>query len=294
MKILFLTFVSVVLLVYLILGIFLLSSAVPAFSSAGFATKLLEAITGLPLLIAAFAWLLLYRNRSFNEKRLWIDARTKGIANSFIFLVIFAFIFLILIGITWCISELGFGQFDFLLDAALGFAFSLSALTYLRMYKKLSWKEIKDSIGISRKNVSWYVFWIGIVAFLIIMMVSLAATAFGGAVDTPINTNVGMTLAGAPIWFYIFVAVIEPINEEILFRGLMVPSVGIIISGVVFGLLHSSYNSTFAVEVIVACFFGLISGYIFKKTKSLYPSIIAHILVNSIAVVSLLLFVKII
>ena len=118
-------------------------------------------------------------------------------------------------------------------------------------------------------------------------LLSFTISILGSVVNTQINTNVNIVLSGAPIWFYIFVAIIEPINEEILFRGFMVPRLGIVISALIFGVLHSGYNSTFGIEIIAAFVFGIISGYVFKKTDSLYPSIIAHILVNTLAVIVL-------
>ena len=64
--------------------------------------------------------------------------------------------------------------------------------------------------------------------------------------------------------------------------------VGIILSAIIFGLLHASYDSTFAVEVIAAMFFGFMAGYVFSKSDSLYPSMLTHILVNSIGVLAIL------
>ena len=89
------------------------------------------------------------------------------------------------------------------------------------------------------------------------------------------------------MWFLIFAAVIEPINEEIFFRGFLSTRIGIMPSAIIFGLAHYSYNSTFGVEVIAAFAFGIISAYVYKRTGSVYPGIIAHILINSLAVLSM-------
>ena len=40
------------------------------------------------------------------------------------------------------------------------------------------------------------------------------------------------------------------------------------------------------IDVIAAVIFGLLAGYIFKKTNSLYPSIIAHALVNTLTIIA--------
>ena len=100
-----------------------------------------------------------------------------------------------------------------------------------------------------------------------------------------ISTNVDVLLASAPLWFYAFSCIVAPLCEEVLFRGLMVPRLGIVVSALVFAALHASYDSTFAIEVIAALIFALIAGYVFRKTKSLYPSLVAHILVNTLTIV---------
>jgi membrane protease YdiL (CAAX protease family) len=60
----------------------------------------------------------------------------------------------------------------------------------------------------------------------------------------------------------------------------------VLVSAVMFGALHFSYNSTYGIEVIAALLFGLITGYAYKKTNSLYPALIAHIMVNTLTILS--------
>lgn len=177
---------------------------------------------------------------------------------------------------------------SFIGDVALGFSFPISVIIYFKAYRKMGNREIIGSLGLNRKGLSAFNLMLGLLIFMIIMLISVATGILQNIINTPISTNVGMVLAGAPLWFYFFVAVVEPINEEILFRGFMVPRIGIILSALIFGVLHASYDSTFAIEVIAAIIFGLISGYTFRKTGSLYPSIIAHILVNTLAVLTLI------
>lgn len=67
--------------------------------------------------------------------------------------------------------------------------------------------------------------------------------------------------------------------------------VGIVNSATIFGMLHAGYGSTFSIEVLAGITFGLVAGYVFVRMRSLYPSILAHIAVNSVAVVAMLVFV---
>lgn len=206
-------------------------------------------------------------------------------------MLIFVAFFLLTTFITAGVVGLGYSEQQalFIAEAALGLSFPLSVLVYMRYYKRLTFGEIASQLGLTSDKLSLRMVGIGIGLFLVVMAVTIIIGLLGFLFGQTINTNVSVALAGAPAWFYAFSAVIEPINEEVLFRGFMVPRLGIIVSAIIFGLGHLGYNSTFEVEVIVAVVFGLIAGYVFKKTNSLYPSIIAHILVNSIAVLALVL-----
>lgn len=169
-------------------------------------------------------------------------------------------------------------------EAMSGFAMPLAVLLYLMAYRKMRPRDVSKSLGLSRRGFTLRNIGIGVLLFIAILFVEVVVSVISVSTHTTINTNTGIALAGAPLWFYIFVAFIEPINEEILFRGFLVARLGIIISAVLFALGHSSYNSTFAVDVFAALIFGLLSGYVFKKTNSIYPSALAHILVNLLAV----------
>ncbi|MGI0141767.1 MAG: lysostaphin resistance A-like protein [Candidatus Micrarchaeales archaeon] len=147
-------------------------------------------------------------------------------------------------------------------------------------------QEIVQSLGLSRKKLTMMIIGIGIVVFFALFTLDVLVNLASSVIGTTIDTNAGLLLQSAPIWFYIFTAIIAPINEEIFFRGFLVPRIGIILSALIFGVLHASYNSTFGVEIIAAVIFGLIAGYVYKRTNSLYASIIAHILINSLAILS--------
>jgi hypothetical protein len=173
-------------------------------------------------------------------------------------------------------------------DAILELMFPLSVILYFRLYKKAGRDVIISNLGIGKKNLSLYFIALGLVLFFIITIIGIGIGLISNITGTSISTNVSVAFAGAPLWFYIFAALVAPVCEEILFRGFMVPRIGIVASAVIFGLLHFSYNSTFGIEIIAAMIFGLLAGYLFKRTGSLYPSILAHILVNTLAVVMLL------
>jgi len=80
-----------------------------------------------------------------------------------------------------------------------------------------------------------------------------------------IETNACNVVTGMPLWFILFVVLIGPINEELFFRGFLVKRIGIILSALLFAILHAGYGSTFGIDIIAAFIFGLIAGYISRR-----------------------------
>ncbi len=84
------------------------------------------------------------------------------------------------------------------------------------------------------------------------------------------------------------VALLGPILEELLFRGAVMdvllrnyrPAGAIVLSGLVFGVFHIN-----PAQVVGACFIGFLLGWLYYRTRSLWPGILVHVLNNSLAVV---------
>jgi membrane protease YdiL (CAAX protease family) len=167
---------------------------------------------------------------------------------------------------------------------ALSLLFSFSVISYL-LHKGKRPKLIIKELGLSRKAFNRKTVGYGIILFLIDLAILFAFAAFSQLTGMQINSNVQQAIGSFPLWALIFIAVIAPINEEIAFRGFLVPRIGVIWSGLVFAVLHFGYGSIS--EIVVALWFGLTGGYVFKKTKSLYPTIITHMAVNTLTAISL-------
>jgi hypothetical protein len=83
-----------------------------------------------------------------------------------------------------------------------------------------------------------------------------------------------------------FLIAIQPIGEEIYFRGFLYDKIegyagwplAIVITAVLFAIAHMSYGKI--IPVIMIFLMGIVLGYIVYKSKSLYSSIIAHIVFN--------------
>ena len=94
-------------------------------------------------------------------------------------------------------------------------------------------------------------------------------------------------LAVSPIILIISVAIVAPIYEEIIFRGIflkgmakkMNPTVALVISALFFALVHLNIP-----QGINAFLLGLVIGAIYLKTESIYLSIFAHFVNNVLAI----------
>jgi membrane protease YdiL (CAAX protease family) len=157
----------------------------------------------------------------------------------------------------------------------------LIALTYLTS-RGLPLAGALRSLGLGKGKLSiTTIVTIGIGVFLAILGVEIALSLFQAVTNISLPTNVQSLLQGQALYYIVFAALIGPINEEIFFRGFLVPRFGIVLSALLFMMLHSGYASV--AELIGAFVFGLLAGYVFKRTGSLYTTIIGHILVNSMA-----------
>ncbi len=104
------------------------------------------------------------------------------------------------------------------------------------------------------------------------------------------NESYSLIGTGNIIITYLSVALVAPIAEEILFRGLIFTrlkkgmhfSVAIIISSLLFALAHGDL-----IWMIPTFFLGASSAWIFEKTKSLLPSIALHLFNNILAVLTI-------
>lgn len=89
-------------------------------------------------------------------------------------------------------------------------------------------------------------------------------------------------------WSVLMLAILAPVMEEVLFRGILLESVrekyssgrAIVVSALMFGVIH-----VIPQQVVNAFVIGLILGFIYVRTDSLWPVIIIHALNNAMAYV---------
>ena len=146
-------------------------------------------------------------------------------------------------------------------------------------FEKTNWRVIIISFAI------------GIIVFVINIIVS---TLFNGLItstgyQTPIIMAESVT-TNASIWAFlfdvIFVAVLPGFCEEFMHRGILLQGTkhmgftrSIIISGIMFGLIHFNIN-----QVSYAIVLGIIIGFVSVVAKNIWPAIIIHFTNNFISV----------
>lgn len=176
-------------------------------------------------------------------------------------------------------------------DFAICFSLLLSfaVVSYL-LHKGRKPKAIIRELGLSRKALTWQA-----LGWTVLILLGYLAFVFGVGIISAVigiqtETNVQQTVGWFPIWALAFASFIAPLNEEIAFRGFLTPRIGIIASAIIFALFHFGYMSY--IEIAGALWFGLMAGYVFKKTRSLYPSLIMHIAVNALTLSTLFIAVR--
>ena len=105
-----------------------------------------------------------------------------------------------------------------------------------------------------------------------------------GLMTTSADTHYYQYLA-----IFILIAVLVPIIEEIIFRGAFIERLGtkysyqsaLITSAIIFGFLHF--------DIFGAAMFGLVSGIIYLKSKSLTVPVLIHMLNNGILILLLVI-----
>jgi len=92
-----------------------------------------------------------------------------------------------------------------------------------------------------------------------------------------------MTFLGEVTWLQsIYLAAISSIGEEFLFRGAILPSAGIYVTSILFGLLHIGPRGNLSTWSLWAVLSGLLLGLIVQSTGSILPAIFIHFGVNAV------------
>lgn len=87
---------------------------------------------------------------------------------------------------------------------------------------------------------------------------------------------------GLSLLHIVLIAFFSSLGEELLFRGLLQPWIGVLPTAVVFGFCHQMPGPARWVWVCWATAVGLAFGVIFAATGSLIGAIVAHAVINAV------------
>lgn len=141
---------------------------------------------------------------------------------------------------------------------------------------------------ITRKDIS-------LPTWLALLSLCFGLTYLGSFLGTALNSIVGAlsgkmpenalqdVTEGSPLWVtLLFVGILAPILEEIFFRKLLIDRLAvygdlpvILLSGVVFGLVHGNLYQFFYAAAV-----GVVFGYIYIRTGKLRYTVALHMAVN--------------
>jgi len=171
-------------------------------------------------------------------------------------------------------------------------AFSLYVVAYLIVkvfLRKVENVERKEKVRLGIKKLLWYLF----VAYGIGIFCSAFTTEIITLVTKPFDFDIAdrveeLMSNSTPIPLVFFVAIIGPIFEEIMFRGLLLKKLrvygdktAIIYTSIAFGLFHTNLT-----QILFAGVVGLVLAYVVVKTNDIKYSIIIHMCINMISSVA--------
>ena len=219
---------------------------------------------------------------------------------------------LILLGLYWLflysakiLAEILFGSISFILFIWIVFlmVFGFLAILWLVIVPrglklpngKESLKEYAESIHITPFNPWKRNLFLGIVFAAIIWTCTLLFSLLAGEYTFDLNVIFGFPEENN-MGIFLFISSLTPgIWEEIAFRGVILTLLlkkysekkAILIDGIIFGFAHVA--NIFAgqdigaiiIQMIYATFWGFAFAYMYIKTESLIPCIIAHYLIDA-------------
>ncbi|MFH0713830.1 MAG: type II CAAX endopeptidase family protein [Candidatus Micrarchaeota archaeon] len=153
----------------------------------------------------------------------------------------------------------------------------------LFLAKKKNWKQTLEYLGVFCKKFSLSQTVVESILLFVSMFFLLAVELFVFSLfNLDDSQNVAVVISQLSIFAIIVVATIGPFAEELFFRGFLQKHIGVILSSLVFALLHFSFGSI--VEVAGAFTASLVLGYWVRyRSKNLWPAIIAHALYNIVS-----------
>lgn len=191
-----------------------------------------------------------------------------------------------------------YGSFS-ILESAIMF---LCLFAWLYSARKSTWKTVKKDILSIKQLIIAIPLALAMLGLVNLYMIGLQYLSnqyplLKNALDDYIkNASIAQTSTGIEaLGYYIGVGILIPVIEELVFRGIILgeflstmnADIAVFLSALVFGMMHMQ-----PVQIGYALVCGLILGYVYLYSNSLYLSIMIHILFNLLGGVAPAIFSK--
>jgi membrane protease YdiL (CAAX protease family) len=124
---------------------------------------------------------------------------------------------------------------------------------------------------------------LGLALGLVLALATIASTRWlvaRTAWARELHLTLRAALLGLPAGRVAQLALLSSVSEELLFRGALMPALGLVGSSLLFGVLHVSPRGTFFAWSLWATVMGLAFGALFAASGTLLAPILAHALIN--------------
>jgi hypothetical protein len=151
----------------------------------------------------------------------------------------------------------------------------------------LSLKDMLSRLQLKKEKIELALLWGAIAAVvisIIVIGIGIVVTTLGFDLENSSNLqDIEVFFSPASI---LILVLFQPITEEIFFRGFLLEKItsltnahiAIIVTAILFGIAHLSYNKAYPAFMIALI--GIILGYLVVKTRNLSTAIFAHIFFN--------------
>jgi uncharacterized protein len=169
--------------------------------------------------------------------------------------------------------------------------FILIPVIWYKLVNNYTKKQILHQIKLRREAADIAILWgilTMILMFITLFIIGIILTTLGYNLEQSGNIQDLKNLFSIPSLFII--VTIQPIGEEIFFRGFLLEKLktttgtlpAILISSILFGIAHLSAQNIY--PAIITAILGILLAYMVIKTKHLITAISAHIFYNIISV----------
>lgn len=183
-------------------------------------------------------------------------------------------------------------------------AFALDFILIVLVFRKFLWRSAAPLKGNGKRLLSTVL--LGFAAYYLLMyLVALLIACLSLGLDVlPENLNnevIGTIMTQYTFPMAVCTVVFAPVTEECLVRGVLFapicrrkPWIAYLVTAVLFGLLHTvPYIGTQELSVLALSFLqylpaGIVLGWAYQRTRSIWGAIALHSLINLVAVAAML------